>query len=69
MIKLAKTLDIPKKTAQKAWELLNLWYETEDFVVWEPPHTLALSALKNSIEGESEGLTRFIQKHSFKLIN
>ena len=67
LIKLAKSLEISKEATGKAWELLDSWYEGEDFVLWEAPHTLVLSAL--NVVGEHEKATKFAQEHSFKLIN
>ena len=72
LIKLSKTLKISKETAKTAWDTLNNWYETEDFVLWEAAHTLALSALKRCIGNgglELENLMKFVKNNSFKLIN
>lgn len=69
LVKLAKSLEISKETTEKAWELLDSWYEGEDFINWEAPHTLALSALKIVGDHDKDKVIEFAQKHSFKLIN
>lgn len=53
LLKLSKSLKLSQETAKKAWDLLNTWYETEDFVLWKAPHLLAVEALM-AAAGENE---------------
>ena len=46
VIKLSTEFGIDQKSSRKAWEALNRIYENEDSILWEPPHSLALAALK-----------------------
>lgn len=69
LIKLANTLKISKESSQKAWNLLDKWHAEEDFVIWEPPHTLALSALNFNVSlDERSRLLNFVKVNSFRLL-
>ena len=69
LIKLANTLKISKESTQRSWNLLDKWYAEEDFVIWEAPHTLALSALNFNAKQEEKGrLLDFVKENSFRLL-
>jgi hypothetical protein len=65
LVKLAKTLKIAEESAQSAWKQLNEWYENEDFVLWEPPHSLALAALNPFAASQ---IKEFCTRHGFKIL-
>lgn len=68
ILKISKSIGLSKETAQKAWELTANWYQNEDFVLWEPPHGLALSALNSVLKPTEAGLLKeFAHKNSLKI--
>ena len=71
IIKLAHSLQLSKPTANKAWDLLNKWYEEEDFVLWNSCEELAMRALKESSEttclDDKKALLVYCNKNKIKI--
>lgn len=63
-------LRICKEDARLAWDLLNSVYEQTDLVLFHPPHTLALSALRSCVSAPAtkQAIDSYCRENDYHLV-